>query len=990
MLPKSTLVGHCVTPFACTIPKSRVWRIVLVVALTYPVPLFDQGPGGWMFSAAFGQSEATPDEASPPQSTEVAHVDFARDIQPIFAAHCADCHGAGLQENNYRLDVREVAWKGGDSGLIAVVPGKPQDSRLMHVIEGTDEDGVTMPPDGSEPLSDQQRQTVRRWIEQGAVWPDELAGSADEAPTTDHWAFQPIRALDPPDHGSPWVMNGVDAFVLERLRAEGLEPSEEATRSVLIRRLYLDLLGLPPTPEEVEAFVQDERPDAYQRVVQHVLGSPHYGERWARHWLDVIRFGESHGFETNPERPNAYHFRDYVIDALNRDKPYDQFVREQIAGDSLGADVATGFLVAGAYDQVKSPDINLTLMQRQDELADIINTTGTAFLGLTVGCARCHNHKFDPILQSDYYSMQAVFAGVQHGERAMNVPVSEEAQQRLTEQRARIAELSQQIEKLRTVAAQVSQGATETLREPVNSQKNVEQFDPVPARFVRFVILQTAGGGEPCIDELEVIAEEPGPDGQPVNVALASLGAKVTASGTLPGYPIHQLEHLNDGKYGNSHSWIADTSDTGWVEVELPAEVRISQVIWGRDRQQQFRDRVAANYRVEVAVERDQWQLVASAADRQPYGGDSSDAYAFLERLPPEQKAAAEAVRDELKAAQSELSRWEAATLPTAYIGTFRDPEPTYRLYRGDPMAKREQVPPDAIRVMGSLDLPMDTPERERRLALAQWVTSPTNPLTARVIVNRVWYYHFGTGIVPTPSDFGAAGVPPSHPELLDWLAHGLIENDWSLKWLHRTILMSRTYRQSSAPREDGLAKDASARLLWRFPPRRLEAEAIRDCILAASGSLNLQAGGPGFNPFDVKKETVHHYFPKTNWGPNEWRRMIYMTKIRQEQDAVFGVFDCPDGGQVIPVRSRSTTPLQALNLLNSSFLLQQSEILAERLKREAGQETAAQVQTAFRLMFHRAPADEELELATALIRDHGLDAFCRAMLNANEFLFLY
>lgn len=930
------------------------------------------------------------EESSSANDTPVARIDFAQQIQPIFAAHCADCHGADLQESNYRLDVRDVALRGGDSGEAAVVGRMPDKSRLVHVIEGTDAEGLVMPPDGAEPLSDAQKTLIRRWVEQGAEWPDELAGSADEIPRTDHWAFQPIKAVTPPATDEAWAINGIDAFVHDRLAQEGLHPSDEADRAVLIRRVYLDMLGLPPTPQEVDAFVQDDRPDAYRRVVQHVLSSPHYGERWARHWLDVIRFGESHGFETNPERSNAFHFRDYVIQSLNEDKPYNQFVREQIAGDALGVDVATGFLVAGPYDQVKSPDINLTLMQRQDELADIINTTGTAFLGLTVGCARCHNHKFDPILQSDYYSMQAVFAGVQHGERQMATPISENVQQRLAALRERVSERQRRLETFRAEAAQRTQGATDTLREPVTAAENIDRFAPVAARYVRFTIDRTAGGGEPCIDELEVFADQPGPDGSDINVALASRGTKAIASGTLPGYPIHQLEHINDGKYGNNHSWISDTSGTGWVELELPEPAVISRVVWARDRGQQFRDRVAVEYRVEVAVDLGQWQVVASSADRQPYGGEAVDPFAFIAQLPDDRKGQAEALRDELRAAQQEVAKLEAAANPTAYIGTFREPEATYRLYRGDPMAKREQVPPDAIRVMGSLELGMNTPEQQRRLALADWLASPDNPLTARVIVNRVWHYHFGTGIVPTPSDFGAAGVPPSHPELLDWLAHGLIQNNWSLKWLHETILLSRTYRQSSAPREAALKKDAGARLLWRFPPRRLEAEAIRDSILSVSGALNLEAGGPGFNAFDVKKETVHHYFPKTAWGPDEWRRMIYMTKIRQEQDAVFGVFDCPDGGQVIPVRSRSTTPLQALNLLNSEFLLQQAGILADRLQREAGDDWSAQIETAFRLLFARTPASEETEWARQLIDQHGPVAFCRAMLNANEFLFLY
>jgi hypothetical protein len=328
-------------------------------------------------------------------------------------------------------------------------------------------------------------------------------------------------------------------------------------------------------------------------------------------------------------------------------------------------------------------------------------------------------------------------------------------------------------------------------------------------------------------------------------------------------------------------------------------------------------------------------------------------------------------------------------TIPVGYVGTFGKPEPIHLLYRGDPLAPREEVAPDVLSVLGTLDLAVDTDEFERRMALAKWITADSNPLTARVIVNRVWHYHFGRGIVATPSDFGRNGFKPSHPELLDWLAVRFMENGWSLKWLHREILSSSTYQQSSRPRSEALAQDADGRLLWRFPPRRLEAEAIRDCVLQLTGKLNLAAGGPGYLLFEIQRETVHHYFPLEEFGPDQFRRMIYMTKIRQEQDEVFGVFDCPDGGQVIPQRSRSTTALQSLNLLNSKFMIEQAGYLAERLRRQAGDEIGAQVHEAYALAFSRVPNRDEADEARQFVEQFGLEAFCRALLNANEFLFL-
>ena len=397
---------------------------------------------------------------------------------PILKAHCHECHGANLRESNYRLDVKAAALGSGDSGAPAIRPGQSADSRLIQYVSGTDPDGIVMPPqDEGQPLSEQQIAILRRWIDQGADWPEDPPNVSDIRLTTDHWSFQPLRQDAPPQLDHPWVRTPIDGFVLQRLQPEGLAPSPEADRRRWVRRLYLDMLGLPPTPGEVREFVENPAPDAYEQLVDRVLASPHYGERWARHWLDVVRFGESDGFETNPERPRAYPYRDYVIAALNDDKPYDQFVLEQIAGDMLGADVATGFLVAGPYDRVKSPDINLTLMQRQDELADIVNTTGTAFLGLTVGCARCHNHKFDPILQGDYYSLQAVFAGVQHGERQLNTPATALIHRQVQELTGRIDAGRQQLAQMESLASAVDSADRPGLR-PLLTPNTTKRCEP--------------------------------------------------------------------------------------------------------------------------------------------------------------------------------------------------------------------------------------------------------------------------------------------------------------------------------------------------------------------------------------------------------------------------------------------------------------------------------------------------------------------------------
>ncbi len=1077
-------------------------------------------------------------------------VSYAADVAPIFARHCLACHGPEKQESDLRLDVRAALLRGGDFGEPSILPGDSKASFLVQVISGENDD-LVMPPEGPR-LTPEQIARIRTWIDAGAEMP---AGDSERR-ESDHWSFQPLEEPIPPHLHDPWVANPIDGFVLKRLQENRLRPSPEADRVMLIRRLFLVMLGVLPAPDEVARFVGDQAPQAYERLVDRVLASPRYGERWGRHWLDVVRFGETHGFETNRERPHAWRFRDYVIDALNADKPYDRFVREQLAGDAFGADVATGFLVAGPYDLVKSQDVNLTLMQRQDELADMINTTGTTFVGLTLGCARCHNHKFDPITQRDYYAMQAVFAGVEHGDRPQSLSAERRAQLAaidlqigaLRRQLARfipragpgvtliddeavedhqrrgltllqspagrgtnpagperghasdpggpdrspnlsggkytwwkntpgkpvatflpqtrgtfriwlswgcgwethsrdanyvldvdgdlhtttdqqtIATIDQQrfaadqrpplgkslwsgfhdagVHELTStsvivlVCGQTGTAITadvialETvledepavvapvlprIRPAVNSRHNIEQLQPVEAKYVRFTIHGT-NGGEPCLDELEVWSGD-------VNVAAATAGGQATCSSSLPGYPIHQLKHVNDGKVGNAHSWIANEAGGGWVQIEFAQSATIDRIEWGRDREEKYRDRLAIDYTIEAATQPGQWFEIASSADRLPVGSSQQVALTYrFEGVSADRAAAGRQWLAELKRAEQRRAEWSAAR--SIYAGTFRQPGPTHRLYRGEPTAKREEVVANAPEYFAQLGLSRESPEQQRRIELAEWIAQD-NPLTARSLVNRLWHYHFGTGIVDTPNDLGVNGTRPTHPELLEWLAGEAIRSEWSIKHLHRLILGSNTFRQSSHPQPEGLAADGDSRLLWRFPPRRLEAEAIRDNMLVVSGVLDLRMGGPGFSAFEVSMENVRHYFPKTSYGPADWRRMVYMTKVRQEQDSVFGVFDCPDASQAVPRRSRSTTPLQALNLFNSVFSIDQSERLAARLRKDAQNEHRSQVQRAFMLALSRPANASELDAAVAFVDSYGLAAFCRALLNANEFLFV-
>ncbi|WP_437222185.1 DUF1553 domain-containing protein [Planctomicrobium sp. SH661] len=1080
-------------------------------------------------------------------------IDFEKQISPIFAAKCLDCHGADLQESRFRLDRKTSLIRGGNSGEPAIVPGNSAESHLIRLVAGIDA-GQVMPPKGGDLLTSDEISLLRAWIDQGAVWPGPDGVVIDEKVTSDHWSFQPLKAVSLPMVKSDRIQTPVDTFILQSLEQHKIHLNPPADRRTLIRRMYLDVLGLPPTPEQVQRYVKDDSPHATDILIEQVLSSPQYGERQARYWLDLVRFAETYGFETNRERPNAWRYRDYVIDSFNADKPYDQFVKEQLAGDVLGDVNGLGFLVAGAADQVKSPDLNLTLMQRQNELDDMINTTSTVFLGLTVGCARCHNHKFDPITQTDYYALQAIFAGVNHGDLALPLPPAQLEQVQLVQNK--ISELSGKLtsliassdspslvliddhpsvakdfvevlqppsgygqnltgtepgqlndvgdkdrsrnvsggryswwtstsgvpviawapqvtgeyrvwlswgtgfdshcqdaryvidrdgnpattndwidlaivnqqrfangqsgllqeplwsgfyyartvkldskQKILLVAGKTGKAMTAdallleaavpgeeapldlkpNFRAPAQSTENTEEFSPHQARFVRFHIDAT-NGGQPCLDELEIFSGAK-------NVAAANAGARASASGSLKGYPIHQLEHVNDGKYGNQFSWIADQTSQSWVQIEFAHSESIDRIIWSRDREGQYTDRLPVRYRIESSDDGQKWKTIASSQGRLSLTPDHLSATDRFDNLPAEQAPLARSLQQELMVLRQRKE--QLSKPPQAYAGQYQQPGPTHRLFRGEPMMKREEVSPGVPAIFANLNLPSDTPEQDRRGALADWLASSENPLLARVIVNRLWQYHFGRGLVETASDFGAAGVPPSHPELLDWLAMELKSNGWSLKRIHRLILASATYQQSSAPSPQGSEIDAESQYLWRYPPRRLEAEPMRDSILAVSGVLDLRAGGPGFSLFEIEAENVRHYAPKTSFGPEEWRRMIYMTKVRMEQDSVFAAFDCPDAATSVPRRTTSTTPLQALNLFNSEFLLQQSDIFAERLQREHPEDRTAQICRSYELCYSRSPSSPEIQTAETFINQYGLSAFCRAILNSNEFLFL-
>ncbi|MEN9678409.1 MAG: hypothetical protein RIS76_4305 [Verrucomicrobiota bacterium] len=803
------------------------------------------------------------------------------------------------------------------------------------------------------------------------------AGAEHSAEGGKHWAFAPLsEPAIPATHREPWARNPVDRFILARLEAEGLSPAPEADRLTWLRRVCLDLTGIPPTPDQVEAFLNDSSATAPARVVEALLASPRYGERWAQHWLDVVRYADTHGFEVNTERPHAWPYRDYVIRAFNRDTPYDRFIREQIVGDTLGEDAATGFLVTASVllpGQIGQDDPSKRLA-RQDALDEIVINTGQTFLGLSVGCARCHDHKFDPISQRDYYAMQSFFAGVEYEDRELHTP---EADAQRAEERRLRGQLARVQNQLTRFAPLANSGKA---RVAVNARLNVDRFNPVMARRVRFTIRET-NSLEPCVDELEIFDEAD------TNVAAASTGATVTSSGDMVVEDRHLLRHLTDGRYGNSHSWMSNEKGRGWVVVEFPQARLINRVLWGRDRNGEFSDRLATRYLLEAADDSGDWRTLAGSEDRTNFVadgpvGDPFSAAASQDGEPEESQE----LRRERKSIQSALATTDVGR--KAFAGLFRTPDTIRRLNRGDPEQPKEEIAPAVPVALADRSLPCDAPEQARRQTLADWIASPDNPLTARVMVNRIWQGHFGTGLVGTPSDFGLNGAKPTHPELLDWLAAEFIRTGWSVKQLHRLLVLSATYRQSGRIEANAAARDADDRLLWRFPTRRIGAESLRDSMLAVSGRLNPVMYGRGFDLFD-KRGGLSGFKPVESFTADGLRRMIYAHKVRREREAVFGAFDCPDAGQSTAQRRESITPIQALNLFNSRFTVEESTAFAQRARDGAGDAVEEQIRHAYLLALGRNPTFAELADAAPTVQEHGLAALCRALFNSNEFLFI-
>jgi mono/diheme cytochrome c family protein len=1004
---------------------------------------------------------------------------FFRDkVAPILERNCLSCHQGDKPKGGLSLVSAKAAFAGADSGEV-IEPGQPDASRLVDVISG---DAPEMPPKG-KPLSKDEVGIVRQWIAGGAKWPDDLAlhdrklAGADD----DWWSLRPLTRPPVPEIKSDRIRTPVDAFILARLAEKKLVPAPEADRRTLIRRVAYDLHGLPPTPAEVDAFLQDTSHDAYERLVDRLLESPRYGERWGRHWLDIVHFGESHGYDKDKPRPNAWPYRDYLIAAFNADKPYSRFVAEQLAGDVLFPDdpqatVATGFIAAGPWDFVGHVELREGTLDkkitRSNDRDDMVATAMGTFVSLTVHCARCHNHKFDPIPQEDYYKLQAVFAGVDRADRPYDADAATyRTRQKLLTEREPLAarqkslnddiakttspEIEQCDARLKDLSSQLASSPQpdKNAASPTNGYHSAIEKSPDVEKWVQVDL-----GRETPIEQIVLVPARP------------------TDFRDTPGFgfPLRfRVELSNDAAFGEKQT-IADHTAADYdnprdVPVILATKERSARYVrvtagrlWPRTNDYVFAlaelivlsngKNVAAGATVTAldSIEAGRWSTkhlvdgftsrtklgdphiyVAAAQKRHELESEIARLTAERRRLvealvPPETQR----MLTETSARLAEIDR-QLAALPKPQLvyaaanqfapqGQFTPaggPRPIYFLNRGSDKLPGPEMVPGALSCLGALpaDFALADPadEGSRRAALAQWIVDRRNPLTWRSIVNRVWQYHFGRGIVDTPNDFGHMGALPTHPELLDWLASEFIvpssggtvstgggrlkaglqtadRQPESLKQLHRLILHSSAYRQSSAHHAGNAAIDASNQYLWRQNRQRLEAEALHDAVLFVSGRLDTTMGGPSDRQFFFKDDhsPVYDYERFDIDSPAANRRSVYRFIVRSVPDPFMECLDAADPSIVTPKRNTTLTALQALSLLNNQFMTRQAEHFAARLA-AARDDLPQQIDLAYRLAFSRTPRDEERRVLMEYAAHHGLANTCRVILNSNEFLFV-
>jgi Protein of unknown function (DUF1549)/Protein of unknown function (DUF1553)/Planctomycete cytochrome C/F5/8 type C domain len=970
----------------------------------------------WMACLVAGQADAD---------------DFRERVAPILEGHCLRCHQGTKPKGD--LDLSTAV------GLIegeVVVPGRPAESRLFEVISG---DKPTMPK-GADRLDTGEVETIRAWIAEGAPWPDGLTLKANPLAW---WSLRPLERPHVPEPEAEWVRNPIDAFILAGLKKKGLDPSPEADRRTLIRRVTFDLIGLPPTPEEVKTFQLDSRPDAYERLVDRLLASPDHGERWGRHWLDVARYGDTHGYDKDQPRPNAWPYRDYVIRAFNEDKPYARFVLEQVAGDVLYPGTrdgieATGFIAAGPWDFIGHAEVPETkldgqvarLLDRDDMVANTLNS----FASLTVQCARCHDHKFDPVSQEDYYSLQAVFAALDRADRPYDVDPAVASKR--AESIARRSGLKGEIGR---ILAEAKGRAGESLADLDRKIAGLEAARTKrPPQSPAFGYHSGLSSTPDATRWVQVDL------GRPVEISRVVLHAcddDFNAIGAGFGFPTRfKVEASDDPQFRSGVAVVADHSHEDFANPRLQAVGFEARGVTARH------VRVTAT---RLAFRQDDYNFALAEVEvLDPSGknlarGAKVSSLDTIEALPrwsrsnlvdgefptrdpeelPELQARRETlIRDSLAEAEREgldeatrslveVDR-QVSTLPPqrrVYAGTIHNGSGAFRgtgpdggkprvirvLRRGEVRDPRQVVGPGTVAIIPGVparfELSPEAPEGDRRAALAHWLVDPRNALTWRSIVNRAWQYHFARGLVDSPNDFGRMGRTPSDPALLDWLAVEFRDGGQSLKSLHRLIVTSSTYRQSSSVEAGKAAIDGDNISLWRMNRRRLEAEAIRDSVLMVAGRLDRSAGGPGFRDFAVEhpEHSPHYEYKLFNPDdPSAYRRSVYRFIVRSQPQPFLTALDCADPSASVDKRNESTTALQALALLNDRLMVAMAGHFAGRLEREAG-DLPTRIDRAFLLALARRPTPLEREALFAHASKFGLPNACRVIFNLNEFVFV-
>lgn len=963
---------------------------------------------------------------------------FEKQVLPILQKHCIECHNESTRDGGLSLETHGSSLKGGESGL-ALVAGKPEESLLLDYVTGPDPE---MPKKG-KPLSKAEVQTLRQWIKEGAVWPEGMRIREAQLSQTDWWSFQPLKQSAIPQLSKAemkLIRTPIDAFLLAKLQKKGLSFSPAADRRTLIRRLYFDLIGLPPTPLEITKFVNAPNPKAYEELVDRLLASPRYGERWARHWLDVVHYADTHGYDKDKLRDNAWPYRDYVIRAFNEDKPYTRFIQEQIAGDILQPHSpdgvpATGFIVAGPFDWVGQIEIKEELIEkkitRNLDRDDMVSTVMNSTVSLTVQCARCHNHKFDPIAQEDYYGLQAVFAGIDRADRDYE-PDSETADKRnnllaaqshLLQKKQKLVALFQarggkalvKLDKQirRALKSKQGQGVEYGYHSQIVKSDKTNKWvqlnfkQPVTADRITLIAAYDdynrigAGFGFPKRFKLEVSdsndfsttktiiadhtqADFPNPKTKLVHfnlngqrfryLRMTATQLALRANDYI--FALGELKVLNS--QGQNIAGQAEVTSLDSIEA-IPR--------WSRNNVNdgQFYHSADSNENlVELKSKRAQlFASLSSAEEKQKLNKITTELTQIkqkLAQLPPLQKVYAAATHFKRRG---------------NFKPTEGEPRSVYLLSRGSEKAPVKEVMPRAPNLISGLSgsFQLEEPQNEgvRRVALARWITSKENPLTWRSIVNRVWQYHFGKAIVDTPNDFGKMGTLPSHPELLDYLASRFRDEGQSLKSLHRMLVLSTAYQQSSRSHAKGIQIDGDNRLLWRMNRRKLEAEAIRDAVLQVSGKLNLKMYGPGDRLFVLEKpqHSPHYLYQKFDTASAEThRRSIYRFVVRSVPDPFMETLDCADPSQITPKRLETLTALQALSLMNDQFMVSMSKFYGQKVKAESP-DLSSQITLVFESTLGRTPQPEELAILQKIGSRYGIENVCRLIFNSNEFIFI-